>query len=257
MLFIRIWVSLVALALLSACGGGDVAVTTTEATGETAQSALVLNGIWEGDYTASSGTICNDLRGLIYNGNVYAISEDCDVVLTGTLSISGDDIASVNFDLYAVDGTSNGQSSFSGSFTVQSRIDGSLDNGAGISFAYQTVYENDSSLASLAATWGLEETIALGTVLNIFAIDDAGSMGSLVIISGCDYSASFTILDADYNLYGVSLTVSNCPVDQVSRNGIYAGVASLSGNNRIMTVLAGNAENVFFADFIRISGSAS
>jgi len=253
MWYLRIWALLGALALLSACGGGDVTVTPAAAgTGAPAQEVTGLNGIWEGDYTDSSGVICTDLKGLIYNGNVRAVSESCNVVFAGTLSVSGSS-ANINFDLFDVDGASAGQAAFSGSFTLQSSIDGSLDNGGQLSLRYQPVYENNSSLSLLATDWLFVEALDVGTILSIFSIDSAGVLPSLTTRSGCNYAATFSILDPDYNLYAVNLTITSCS----SQDGVYSGVASLSGDNRTMTILAGNDQNVFFTDFLQRFGGAN
>ncbi len=249
MLYARIWSLVGVLAVLSACGGGDVVVNPTLDPSDTqALEVAGLNGIWEGDYTDSSGAVCTDVKGLIYNGSVRAISEGCNIIYAGSLSISGSS-ANINFDLFDAEGISTGQSSFGGSFTLQSLIDGSLDNGGRLSLRYQTVYENDSSLNLLVATWGFEEPVGTGTGLSFFSIDSAGNLALSSTVSGCNYAATFSILDADYNLYGVSLTITGCTGSLASRNGSYNGAASLSGNNSILTVLAGNDQNVFFADF--------
>ncbi len=252
MLYVRTGFFMGAIALLSACGGGDVAITPAQDPSD-AQALEVagLNGIWEGDYTDASGTVCTDVKGLIYNGSVHAISENCNAVFAGSLSVSGS-TATISFDLFNAAGARTGQSSFSGSFTLQSVINGSLDNGTLLNLRYQTVYENDSSLALLAATWGFEEPIETGTVLNFFAIDNAGNLTLSSAASGCNYTATLSILDADYNLYGVNLIISGCTGSLVSRNGTYNGAASLSGNDAILTVLAGNDQNMFFADFTRL-----
>ncbi len=254
MLYARICFLAGALALLSACGGGDVTVTpVASGTGTPSLDVTALNGIWEGDYTDSSGAICTDLKGLIYNGNVRAASENCNVIFAGTLSVSGSS-ANINFDLFDVDGAGTGQATFSGSFTLQSRIDGSLDNGGRLSLRYQPVYENNSSLSLLEADWVFQEPIiGGGTILSVFNINSEGELLSLTTASGCIYTATFSILDLDYNLYAVNLTITSCP----GRDGVYGGVASLSGDNRMMTILAGNDQNVFFTDFLRGYGGAN
>lgn len=249
----RILILLGALALLSACGGGDVTVTpTASGTGAPVQQVTGLNGIWEGDYTDSSGVICTDLKGLIYNGNVRAASENCNVVFTGTLSVSGSS-TNINFILFDLDGASTGQAAFSGSFTLQSSIDGSLDNGGRLSLRYQPVYENNSSLGLLAADWVFVEALDVGTISSFFSIDSTGVVPPFTAVSGCNYAATFSTLDPDYNLYAVSLTITSC----AGRDGVYSGVASLSGDNRTMTVLAGNDQNVFFTDFLLGYGGAN
>ncbi len=243
-----------AVAMLAACGGGNVAVTPVP-TSSAAPTAEVtgLNGIWEGDYTDSSGTVCSDVKGLTYNGSVRVISENCNVVLAGTLSINGSS-ADINFDLFDTAGAATGQSAFSGSFTLQSTIDGSLDNGSRLNLRYQPVYENNSSLGLLNAAWVFPEPVSGGgTILSVFSIDSAGVLPSVTSASGCVYTAAFSILDPDYNLYAVSLTITACS----GRDGVYAGLASLSGDNKTMTILAGNDQNVFFANFFQGFGGVN
>ncbi len=247
---------LAAAAMLSACGGGNVAVTptpTTQTTNPPTSEVVGLNGIWTGDYTDSSGTICTDVKGLTYNGSVRVISEKCNVVLAGTLTVNGSN-ANVNFNLFDAAGIATGQSAFSGSFTLQSTIDGSLDNDSRLSLRYQPVYENNSSLSLLNASWVYQEPVSggSGAILSVFNIDGAGVLPSVTTGYGCVYTAAFSILDPDYNLYAVNLTIASCS----TQDGVYSGLASLSGDNKTMTILAGNDQSVFFADFSQGFGAA-
>lgn len=255
MWYSKLLMLLSATAILSACGGGDVAINPTSVPSAAPTTKVVaLNGIWSGDYTNSSGTVCTDVQGLIYNGSVRVISKQCNIVLTGRLSITGS-MANISFDLFDAQGASTGQSTFSGSFTPKSSIDGNLNNGGRLSLNYQIVYENNSSLDFIAANWGITETVGSTTYMNIFNIDNAGKLVTqLSVASDCNYTATFNILDANYNLYGVALTISNCTGALKNRNGVYSGVASLSGDNKTMTVLAGNDQNTFYADFDKVSG---
>ncbi len=258
MCYSKLLILLSAAAMLSACGGGDVAINPTSAPSAAPTTKVVaLNGIWSGDYTDSSGTVCTDVQGLIYNGGVRVISKQCNIVLAGTLRITGS-TANISFDLFDAQGASTGQSSFSGNFTRKSSIDGSLDNGSRLSLNYQIVYENNSSLDFIAANWGISETVGSTTYMNIFNIGNAGKLVTqLSVASSCNYAATFSILDANYNLYGMALTISKCTGSLKNRNGVYSGVASLSGDNKTMTVLAGNDQNAFFADFGKISGTVN
>ncbi|VAX08139.1 hypothetical protein MNBD_GAMMA25-421 [hydrothermal vent metagenome] len=250
---VKIWSLVATLALLSACGGGDVAINPAIDPADVASLEVTgLNGIWEGDYTDAVGKVCNDARGLIYNGQVRVISTECDVILSGTLSTKGT-TASINFELFDAAATRTGQADFSGSYTQQSQINGNLDNGGRLNLSYNIVYENDSSLKFIAGNWYY--TDATVSSVDFLSIDVNGN-ATEVSESGapsCSYTASFSIINSDFNLYAVSVGVSNCPDDQVSRNGNYTGVASLSGDNGIITVFVGNDQNVFIADFNLIS----
>lgn len=246
MLYTRILALLGALALLSACGGGDVAVSPTlDPADAQALEVAGLNGIWAGDYSDSAGTTCTDVQGLIYNGSVYAISEDCDVVLTGTLSISGD-VASIAFDQFTVDGSSNGQSSFSGSYTLQSQINGNMNTGANLNLSYDIIYENDSAIALVAGSWGDPQGLAI-------SVDAAGNIVG-ADINNCTYGGSISIIDANYNLYAVNVELNDF-MGSCGSAGSYAGMVSVTdGANAAMTILVGNDLSIFFAGLSKSAG---
>ncbi len=245
MLYTRILTLLGAMVLLAACGGGNVAVNPTLSSAD-AQALEVagLNGIWTGDYSDGAGKTCTDVQGLIYNGSVYAISENCDVVLTGTLSISGD-VASIEFDLFAVDGSSSGQSSFSGSYTLQSQLNGSMNSGASLNLSYNIIYENDSAIALVEGTWS-DRSITIRV--------DAGGNISGADLSNCTYGGNISIIDANYNLYAVSVNVNDFN-GSCSSAGNYLGVVSVTdGVNANMTMLVGNDLSIFFAGLSKVAG---
>ena len=243
MLYVRTGFFMGAIALLSACGGGDVAITPAQDPSD-AQALEVagLNGIWEGDYTDASGTVCTDVKGLIYNGSVHAISENCNAVFAGSLTIDTG-VANIDFKLFDVDGASTGQSNFSGSYTLKSQINGSLSNGGRLNLNYDINYENDSSIALVAGDWS-----AQGLAVRV----DAGGNIMGVDTDNCSYTGSISIIDSDYNLYNINISVDNFNNGSCPLTGSYAGVASFTlGANASLTVLAGNESSIFFAGLSR------
>lgn len=254
MYYSKIIAFLAALLTLSACGGGGVSVTQLPNPADTSTPEVqALNGIWDGDYTDNSGKICSDVKALTYNGSVYAISEGCNVIFAGTLNVDGSNVT-ISFDLFDTEGVSTGGAALSGSFTPQSQINGSLNDGSSLNLIYNTVYEADSSLALINNGWGLSETTATATYLYLFDINGAGELTSLNTASGCSYTGTFSIIDPDYNLYAMNLTVSGCTDNFESRNGNYGGIASLSTNTQELTVLVANDQNAFFAEFLSLTG---
>ncbi len=260
MWYSRILVLLGALALLSACGGGDVTVTPAVAgSGTPAEDVTGLNGIWDGSYNSNvGGQNCNDLQGLILNGQVRVVSEVCNMVLVGSMSVSGD-TASISFDTFAADGSgATGTASFSGSFTTGSLINGTYSSADGDSgnftLNYNIIYENDSSLSNVEGSWEYKSVsdwidLRINSVGNIVGADK----------NGCSYSGNISLIDPAYNLYAYTIALENLNIySSCSAAGNYAGVASITaGANGSMTVLAGNDQNVFFADFDKVSGTTN
>ena len=246
-----------AAALLSACGGGDVNVTPELAPADAAAlEASALNGLWTGDYTPTAGQPCTDVRGLILNGRVYAASADCDVILTGSLSVdSGSATASIAFDLFDADGNAGGSAGFTGSYTLKSLIDGSLDNGARLTLNYDIAYENDSAIAKVAGDW-----CAQGAFVQV---DNAGNITGVAtgggVNNGCVYSGNIELIDSDYNLYGVTLSVDSFPSSaSCPLTGNYTAVASVTeGAYALMTILGGNDQHAVLADFLRDTSACS
>lgn len=263
MWYLRTGALLGALALLSACGGGDVTVTSAvSGTGSPQQEVMELNGIWEGSYNSNvGGQTCGDMQGLILNGQVRVVSEACNMVLVGSMSVSGDTV-SISFNTFAADGSgATGTASFSGSFTRGSIINGiytSADGDSGnFTLNYNIIYENDSSLSKVEGSWEYKSAtdwidLRINNVGNIVGADN----------NGCSYSGNLSLIDPAYNLYAYNIILENlnsgnfvftCPTA-----GNYTGVASITaGANGSMTVLAGNAQNVFFADLGKASGTTN
>ncbi len=266
MWYSRILMLLGAVVMLSACGGGNGAVppVQTKTTAPTPQVAG-LNGIWDGSYNSNvNGQTCNDLQALIFNGQVRAVSKSCNMVLTGSLSIKGD-IASVSFNSFSLDGsspkgTAGFTGSFTGSFTAGSIIAGTYStsgkDSGNFTLNYNIVYENNSSLSKVEGSWEYKSAsdwidLRISNVGDIVGADN----------KGCSYSGNISIIDPAYNLYAYKITLGNIPkFTSCPDVGDYTGVASLgitAGAKGSMTVLAGNDQNVFFADFSKATGTTN
>lgn len=266
MWYSRILILLGAVAMLSACGGGSggggAAVIPTKNT--PAPQVSGLNGIWDGSYTSTvTGKTCNDLQALILNGKVRAVSKSCDMVLVGNLTVNGN-TASISFNSFSVSGSiANGTGSFTGNFTVASVMTGTYstsDKDSGnFTLNYNIIYENNSSLSKVEGSWEYNS----GSDWVTLGIDNAGAISGADNV-GCAYSGSISPIDPAYNLYTYNITLKNlilntkvvfiCP-----NTGKYTGVSSITtaGANETMTVLAGNDQKIFFADFGKASGATN
>ncbi len=261
MWYSRILMLLGAVVMLSACGGGNGAVppVQTQTKAPTPQVAG-LNGIWDGSYNSNvTGQTCNDMQALIFNGQVRAVSKSCDMVLTGDLTVNGN-TASISFNSFSMDGSgANGTASFTGNFTAGSVIAGTYstsgkDSGH-FTLNYNIVYENNSSLSKVEGSW--EYKSASDWIdLRISKVGDIVGADS----NGCSYSGNISIIDPAYNLYAYKITLGNIPKFTCPDTGKYTGVASIgiaAGAKGVMTVLAGNNQNVFFADFSKATGATN
>jgi hypothetical protein len=86
-------------------------------------------------------------------------------------------------------------------------------------------YEQPSSFNRVAGTWsGLDFSTTNNDVeLVLEVLQEDGAVNGENDI-GCFYAGQIDIIDPAFNLYGISLTVSNC----LLVNGIYAGLATLT-----------------------------
>lgn len=92
------------------------------------------------------------------------------------------------------------------------------------SLAYDSLYDRDSSLATIAGTFSGPS----GTVVNVNA---DGSIFSQDATTGCVVNGKASIINARYNVYRVQYTYGNCAGDLAAINGTtFAGLATLDNS---------------------------
>jgi hypothetical protein len=132
-----------------------------------------------------------------------------------------------------INATVNERDSISGSFV------GVGDEGA-FSLTYDSLYDLDSSLDLVAQHWTSTETIFKSLVSGFGSapfggtVDDTGNFAA-ADLDGCDYAGLISVLDTQYNIYEISMTVSSCG----SWDGSYNGVGvfdNVSGPNITLTL---------------------
>ena len=226
-ILMRIWgarrpvfAAIVAIVVSSACGGGGGDNTFRPLEPPAAQAG----GIWDGTVTLNGGPIAVGLVGASTDageirladglGNIYAATLDVDGdALTGTVrafappggSFSDGSVVTTG----QIDATLVERTSMTGTF--------SLDSGDTGVFAmpYDDLYERFSSLARATGMW-IDE---VGTVYTVQA--DGTFFGQDAL--GCVYNGLLSIIDSDFNVYGVEVRLTQCP----GFEGVYQGLGAV------------------------------
>lgn len=229
---------------LSSCGGGGGggAVTTTPV-------ATKPGGIWFGTSTSPGLTI--DIGGVITEDGEGRFEDDNGTQYVIT-SISGNNgaiqisfIAYAQFGYQFLDGSTSGTGSISGTVVERSTFSGSFSFSTGesgtISMFYEPTYDRDSSLAKLSGSW--DEGFGIMTV------DSNGSFFEQDQF-GCVYDGQASIIDAMFNAYRLTMTVSNCAPD----DGDYSGIGVLADlvvdGDEDLFIVQLNSNTLFFTAFL-------
>lgn len=213
---------------LIACGGGGGGTPATDTTAT--QSA---SGIWRGTVTSVIDGTAYDAVGLITeSGEVIFFTEDGEQTL-GSITVDGNEF-NANLTSYAPLGTLYSQNNSgsiagtaSGTVTEKSSLSGNASYSGSVTskftFSYDSIYERNSSLSLVAGTYsdtdgsGYTETYSIDSLGNISGSDS----------NGCQFSGRIQILDSNYNVYRITLTVTNCG----AANDAYSGLATLLDDN--------------------------
>jgi hypothetical protein len=222
-----------------ACGGGGG--------GTTAPPAVPTNagGIWDGTSTAGGQTIA--LTGVVTengegrffddNGTQYIVS-----------SMSGND-GSITMNVMAVaqfgfvfeDGSTVTTGTLSGTIVERASFNGDWSLATGesgtLSMTYDPLYERDSSLSKLEGMWGENS-------FGITIFDPDGSFFEEDIF-GCVFNGQTSIIDPDYNVYEMNMTISLCGPEF---DGQYSGLAVLTDFNTTddMLIVQMNSDDLIF-----------
>lgn len=213
--------------LLAGCGGGGGDGISA---GENR-----LGGLWNGTVYFEDDAPLDHIAFITESRNAYLIDENEETLSFGQIRTSGNTFSG-SFTDYELGGFDSSSGSISGTFSAQSmfegvcRVDG--EQVSTFEFTYDDFYEQGSDLADLEGNYsdarpGYSETVT---------IDDAGNLtGSNSY--GCTYTGTFSIINADINDYGVTLTLRNCEDDDMNRT--YHGHAMLTESNDILLFAEG------------------
>lgn len=220
------------LVILVGCGGGGGSSSTSNPMPQTPQSP---SGIWLGTI---SGSLVGDISCLIAENDAVT----CFVSRSGS---SQSDIISGGVTVAVAQITATGDSfglggggfSLSGTINERSLLDLSGDIGAysglTVSATYDSLYEADSSLATLE---GVYSRASIGDDPASFSIDANGVLFSQAL-SGCVQNGQVSLIDTRYNAYAVAISVGNCG----EANGDYAGLATYESASGTFKFIAANS----------------
>jgi hypothetical protein len=169
---------------------------------------------------AFAGVITEDQRGRFVDedGTQYIVSN-----LSGTDgSLTADFTAMAPFGMTFLDGSTVTTGSFSATVVEGVSFSGDYSLATGesgtISLTYNPIYERDSSLDKLTGMWDEE--------FGILTFDADGSFFEQDSF-GCVFDGQATIIDAGYNVYDLSMSVSMCD----DADGEYSGLGVLVDSN--------------------------
>lgn len=247
----KIFSMTVFLLVLAACGGRGVQGLDLSGGGPNAVSTNP-SGVWVGTSTSSGVTIA--IEGVVTEdgGGRFVDENGTQYVVSGFFGYDGD--IGITFSLYAqfgyqfLDGSTSGQGRIDGTAVERSVISGSFSFASGesgtISMTYEPIYDRDSSLAKLSGSWD--------DGFGIMTVDPDGSFFEQDQF-GCVYNGQVSIIDAMFNAYRLTMTVSDCGLD----NGDYDGIGVLAdltvdGDEDLFIVQMNSLESIFTAALERL-----
>jgi hypothetical protein len=149
--------------------------------------------------------------------------------------------AVAQFGFVFLDGSSVTTGSLTGTVVERTSINGNYSVATGesgtISLTYNSLYDRDSSLSKLAGQWD-------DSGFGILTVNSDGTFFEQDTF-GCVYDGQASIIDAAYNVYGLTMDVSLCGVDF---DGQYTGLGALSDFSVTddLFILQMNSGNVIF-----------
>jgi len=221
---IRRWALGIVLVSMAACGGGS-----SGGGGGVVPGDQALGGLWSGTLTIAGQPGTQTLVGVsTEDGRFRLFSVDTEAQFVGTAQVvrtsvsgSGDAFAPPGFTW--LDGSTVTTVTMTGTLQQRNSLVGDWKAGTGESgtfdLDYDADYETDSSLALLTGVWTVYDDN-----LNPFAtftIDADGKFSGQNAV-GCTSLGRISIIDARFNVYDITSTISNCAIA-----GDYAGLGVL------------------------------
>ena len=200
--------------LVAGCGGGS----SDSSSPPPQVSNASPGGIWEGQIFFDSTSSSVEAVGVVTeSGEMRFITEDGQqiwgngtVTNTNQLSLNYSWVLPLGFTTPG--GATGGTGTLTGTVAERSRIQGAFtstssagepDSGT-VEVFYDDLYERDSSLGLLAGDW-----LSVGDA-ELMTVDAAGRVFSQDPVTECVLNGQFSIVNASYNVYDVTLVFSNC-----------------------------------------------
>jgi hypothetical protein len=228
------YVSLATTLFLAACGGGGGGTTHANP-----------DGIYKGTFTENGVTA--DVTGLVYGGRLILFSESAEVLIDGTIAVSGTDstVSAASYDAFGLvdtgtlTGTVDEGASLSGTYST------ALGDTGSYSLTFDPIYNRSASLATLADTWS-DATWAATHGFDAFtfsALSNGSFTGSDT--GGCLFDGTLAPVSPGINIYIVAMTVSSCGAANGNFTG-YATTDDTTATNDTLFLVASGDNDFFF-----------
>lgn len=213
---------------VAACSGGGG--------GSSPSTEQSMGGVWVGTASPIGGGGSIDMIGIISeSGELHFLSEieiDIGNVTTNGNTFSGNVTAYTTgaTELGTVSGTFSPKASFSGT-----GVFGGTPT-SNFAFTYDDSYERASSLALVSGTYSDTD----GFYTETYTIGSDGALNGSDT-DGCVFNGQVSVIDARYNAYDITITISNC-ITTTTLNGL-AALGDDTGTNDLLYVSAGNSDS--------------
>ncbi|WP_018176210.1 hypothetical protein [Thioalkalivibrio sp. AKL8] len=239
----KLGLAAVTIALVAGCGGSSGGGGSSSGSDEVdEQEQASAEGIWRGTFT-EEGVGTFDAQGLFYDGRVFAISEDAEVIYAGEYSVTGERV-DADVRAYGINGWYFADAVLEGTVTTSESMslgfETSLDTEGTVSLEYDTQYDRPSDTAMIEGMWRYDES-GYEAIVTIDGLGDFSAQDT----EGCFYSGGARSLNPDKNLYSVDMTVELCG----NLNGDYTGFAALldePGMGEILQIVVSNQDAIVF-----------
>jgi hypothetical protein len=250
-----------AVLALAACSGGNLS-----------SPPATVGGIFTGKLTEGANTY--GLSGIIDENGVArfveftgsAASNDLSYVAVFTpgsdIPVHGGSSLSIPFTEFSIDGQAldNGQSSETGSLTVdyvlRSDIQGTFSDAHGASgtldLSFELAYNTAASGSVIAGTYSFTYSSGGNSYLASILIGADGSISGSDNNS-CIYSGSFTVPNASYNAYELSITVSGCANAPGTLTGLGSFFPATSSQPNTIDAILSNSSGAAYLVLGRVS----
>jgi hypothetical protein len=223
MFIFRYIVSILLVATLASCGGGsgnsDVSASSNN------ESA---DGYWEGIITDSYGASSEVV--FFSSGGEFIAVDESGVIVSGLLSIRGDELTSTNTKLYEYDGIYLMDLEIDGFVNTKSRIladviDVESGEKSSLSLDYDIFLDEPITYSDLSGSWDfLDDNNEFYSV----DVDNRGAFN--VDVDGCIISGKFSIPNNTISIISAEFTVSG---ESTCIIGNYSGLGAIVENELV------------------------
>jgi hypothetical protein len=240
----RNFVFILLTAFLVSCGGGSDSPSNQSTNGDGSgdggglgspknQSA---DGVWIGSVTQSNGT-SSEVIAMSSGGEFIIVDIASDVVLSGSLDISGDKLSAAKINQYEYDGSYIMYYEVDGVVNTKSKIiadviDVESGNKSSLNLDYEILSDEPINYSDLSGSWYFQGDD------DIYRREDIDDIGAFTIEDdGCIISGKFSILNNEQIIVKTEFTVSG---ETKCLIGSYSGLGILLDEDELIAVGVNN-----------------